>query len=130
MSEAEVQLYMDRAWQDLKAAQSNLGQVFYEVAISRAYYAMFYAANALLAHKGVLRKTHSGVISAFGQHFVKTGLIESEYAKMLGQSFDSRLDNDYDIAFHPDRKLAAKIVRDAEQFLDRVERYLRQVDGE
>jgi uncharacterized protein (UPF0332 family) len=100
------------------------------VAISRAYYAMFYATNALLVSQAIFRKTHSGVISAFGQHFVKTGLIEAEYAKMLGQSFDSRLDSDYDVAFQPEPEMANKVVRDAERFCEaRVEQYFEEVDS-
>jgi|DewCreStandDraft_4_1066084.scaffolds.fasta_scaffold96419_2 hypothetical protein len=129
MSASEIQLYLDRARQDLNAAQSILDQGFYRVVVSRAYYAMYYAVSALLGSLGVSRKTHSGTISAFGEYFVKTGLIEPEYAKMLGQSFDSRLDSDYDIAFHPDREMAEQTLRDAKRFFKRVEQYFQQVDS-
>jgi len=53
MDVPEVQLYLDRARQDVQAAQSNLDQGFYGVAVSRAYYAMFYSVSALLASKGI-----------------------------------------------------------------------------
>jgi uncharacterized protein (UPF0332 family) len=122
----EIQLYLERAHQDLQAAQSNLAQGFYGVAVSRAYYAMFYSANALLASKGISRSKHSGVHSAFGEQFVRVGLIEAEYAKMLGQAFDSRLDSDYDILFSAERSLAEEILRDAQRFVERTERYLQQ----
>lgn len=81
---SEIQLYLKRAHYDLEAAQSNLGQGFYGVAVNRSYYAMFYAASALLASEGLARSKHSGVISAFGEHFVKTGLIQVEYARQAG----------------------------------------------
>jgi len=76
MAVPEVQLYLDRAYLDLQAAESNLQQGFHTVAVTRAYYAMFYAAGALLASKGISRSKHSGVHSAFGEHSVRTGLIE------------------------------------------------------
>ncbi len=41
MSASEIQLYLDRARQDLNAAQSILDQGFYRVVVSRAYYAMY-----------------------------------------------------------------------------------------
>jgi len=122
----EVQLYLDRAHQDLKAAENNLRQGFHGVAVTRAYYAMFYAASALLVSKGIARSKHSGVHSAFGEHFVKTGLIEVEYAKMLGHAFDSRIDSDYDVAFIPERTLAEGVLHDARRFVERVEGYLRR----
>jgi uncharacterized protein len=127
MSISEIQLYLDRARQDLDAAQSIFNQGFYGIVVSRAYYAMFYAVNALLVSKGISRKTHSGVISAFGEYFVKTGIIEKEYAKLLGQAFDSRLDTDYDIVFSADQVLAHQIMQDAQHFVDRAENYLQQV---
>ncbi len=61
MAMSDVQLYLDRAHHDLQAAQSNLAQGFYGVAVTRSYYAMFYAASALLASKGISRSKHSGV---------------------------------------------------------------------
>ena len=127
MGALEIQLYLDRAHQDLQAAESNLNQGFYGVAVSRAYYAMFYATSALLASKGISRSKHSGVHSAFGEYFVKTGLIETEYVKMLGHAFNSRLGSDYDITFSAEQTLAKGILQDAYRFVDRVEDYLRQL---
>jgi uncharacterized protein (UPF0332 family) len=126
MALPEVPLYLDRAHRALQPAESNLQQGFYGVAVTRAYYAMFYAASALLASKGISRSKHGGVLSAFGEHFVKTGLIETEYAKMLGHAFDSRLDSDYDIAFTAEQTLAVDVLQDAQRFVEGTEAYLRQ----
>jgi uncharacterized protein (UPF0332 family) len=126
MSVSDIRLYLSRAHRDLQAAESNIRQGFYGVAVSRAYYAMFYAANALLASKGISRSKHSAVLSAFGEHFVKPGLIEREYAKMLGHAFDSRLDSNYDIVFEADEALAEDVLHDARRFVERVEGYLRE----
>ena len=80
----EVSLYVERAREMLEVAQLNLQSGFYPSAVNRAYYAIFYAANALLATKGLARNKHRGVISAFRQHFVKTGLLETAYSVMAG----------------------------------------------
>jgi uncharacterized protein (UPF0332 family) len=122
----EVELYLERAREALQQARDNVDLGHYNVTTSRAYYAMLYAANALLASQGISRSKHSGVHSAFGEYFVKAGLIETEYAKMLGHAFDSRLDSDYDITFTAERTLVENILRDARRFVDRVEEYLRQ----
>ena len=94
MSSAEAKIYLNRAHQDLQAVQSIFGDGFYHIAVSRAYYAMFYAATALLASKDIARSKHSGVISAFGEYFVKTGLVETEYARILAHAFNLRLGSD------------------------------------
>ncbi len=126
MDAPDIQLHLDRAGLDLQAAESNLEQGYYGVAVARAYYAMFHAVSALLASKGITRSKHSGLISAFGQHFVKSGLIEAEYAKVLAHAFDSRLDSDYDVAFTAERTLAEGVLHDAQGFVRRAESFLRQ----
>ena len=71
---AEVQLYLDRAKDGLKQAEDNLKLGYYDVATSRAYYAMFYATSALLVTQGISRSKRSGVQAAFGQYFVQARL--------------------------------------------------------
>ena len=128
MASADVELYLDRAYQDLRAVQGVLGQGFYAIAISRAYYAMFYAASALLASKNISRSRHSGVVSAFSEYFVKTGLIEAEYARMLAHAFNARLGSDYDVTTSVDKVSAEAVIQDARRFVDRAATYLQQPD--
>lgn len=73
----DIKPYLDRAKQESHAAEINIREALYAVAISRSYYAMFYAASGLLAGIGIAHSKHSGVISAFRQHFIKSGLIEA-----------------------------------------------------
>jgi len=47
----EAALYIKNANEALGAAQLNLDNDFYTAAINRAYYPIFYGANALLATK-------------------------------------------------------------------------------
>jgi uncharacterized protein (UPF0332 family) len=60
----EVALYMERAHETLEVAARNLDDGFYAASVNRAYYAIFYAANAMLSTEGLARSKHSGVVSA------------------------------------------------------------------
>ena len=93
----EIALYLENAREMLAAAQMMLDNDFYTSAINRAYYAIFYATNALLLTKGLSHSKHSGVISAFRQHFVKTGLIATEYSKIYGRVMENRHESDYEL---------------------------------
>ncbi len=64
-------------------------------AVNRFYYAAFHAARSLLATRQLDSSRHSGVISLFQQHFVKTGIVRQEQAKALPRSFEKRQDTDY-----------------------------------
>jgi len=98
----------------------------YSTAINRAYYATFYAANALLATEGIQRAKHSGVLAAFRQEFVKPGAIEAKYSDSYGDVMDARHDADYAIGINVTEKLAQVYLKDAQQFVTRVERYLNE----
>ncbi len=124
--QSEIKLYLDRAFTAVQQSKDNLNLDYYDITIARAYYAMFYAATALLLSKGISRSKHSGVHSAFGEHFVKPGLIEAEYSRILVNAFNVRLDSDYEVNPYLDRALAQDILRDAEQFVARAAAYLRQ----
>jgi uncharacterized protein (UPF0332 family) len=123
----EVALYVEHAQQMLQVTEHNLADGFYASAINRAYYAIFYAANALLATKGLSRSKHSAVIAAFRQHFVKPGLIEDEYSDIYGRVMDDRRKADYDIVESTvDPARAQTDLKDARHFVKRVERHLKQ----
>ncbi len=122
----EVKRYLERAHQALKAAEDNISLGHYSTAINRAYYAIFYAANALLATKGLQRSKHSGVIAAFRQHFVKTGLIEVRYSDDYGDVMDYRMSSDYEITVTTDEETAVESLDSARRFAARAEIYLKQ----
>lgn len=122
----EIKLYVDKADEALAQSQANLKLDYYDVAISRAYYAMFYAATALLRSQKVTPKKHSGVHQAFAQYFVKPGLIEPEYSRMLGNAFRLRQDSDYEVLTRPSRPLAQDVLDDAARFVERTKLYLQE----
>lgn len=88
---------------------------------------MFYAAHALLASKDITRSKHSGVHAAFGEFFVKTGLIEAEYSRLIYNAFDARLDSDYEMALTAEKESAVSILGDAKRFVARVHQYFDEI---
>ena len=128
MSRQEPRLYIEHTREMLDVAAHNLANDFYSSAVNRAYYAIFYAANALLATQGLSRSKHSGVIAAFRQHFVKPGHIESEYGQMYAQVMDDRHSGDYDVmtSIEPERAQVDLVY--AQRFVNRVICYLQEED--
>jgi len=121
-----VKTYLDAAHAALAGGQFNLDGGYYAIAVNRAYYATFYATNALLATKGLARGKHSGTISAFRQSFVKPGLIEPEYSAIYGSLMDDRHVSNYDMDTRVEPERAATDVESARKFVARIETYLRQ----
>lgn len=121
---------LSRAERSLEAARLLNDHEYYPEAVSRAYYAMFYAATALLHSEGITVSKHSAVIAQVGQHFAKTGKIEVRLHKALIDAFDERQTADYGgILFsHEDTELAFQaadeFVQAAREYLDKLEKSL------
>jgi uncharacterized protein (UPF0332 family) len=98
---------------------------FYSAAVNRAYYAIFYAANAVLSTQGLARSKHSGIISAFRERFVKTGLVEAEYRRIYGRVMDDRHLGDYEVKRTITADRARRDLDDTQRFVNRVEIYLK-----
>ena len=86
----EQQSLMVQVRESIAAAKLLHEQGFHAFAASRAYYGMFYAAEAILLEKGITSAKHGGVHSAFGEHFVKTGLVPREYHRYLLRGLEVR----------------------------------------
>ncbi len=91
----EVRLHIDEAERCLAEAQLLLTSSYLGGAVNRSYYAMFHAATAALLHRGIKRRSHEGVIAAFGQTFAKPGIVDTRFHKSFAKAFDLRLESDY-----------------------------------
>ncbi|NUM45435.1 MAG: HEPN domain-containing protein [Anaerolineales bacterium] len=124
----EIALYIENAQEMLEVSRLNLNNDFYASAVNRAYYAIFYAANALLVTKQLSQSKHSGVINGFRQHFVKTGLIAPEYSDLYGRIMGNRHTSDYELESSINKEIARADLADAENFVTEITRWLKK-DG-
>jgi len=122
-----IERYLARARRVLRTGHLVLEDGDCITAVNRAYYAIFYAANALLATKGLERSKHSGVIAAFRQHFVKTGVIEVEYSDFYGAVMEDRHKGDYDELEVLDYEVAKRDLNRASRFVACIEERLRDM---
>ena len=120
MHTAEVKANIERAEQAVKAAQKLFLDGYYDFAASRAYYAVFYAASALLLQEGLEFRKHSGVIAAIHQRFIKTGRMEKEFGKNLNWLFELRSIGDYGVTTHVPAADAEQAINTATDFLQKV----------
>ena len=118
--------YLAWAHQALRTARLTLEHEDYITTVNRAYYAIFYAANALLTIRGLERSRHSGVIAAFRQHFVKTGIIGAEYSEFYGVTMEDRHSGDYGlVALSPE--VAVRDLERAERFVTHIGQLLQEM---
>jgi uncharacterized protein (UPF0332 family) len=116
-SRNEIAANLERAEQSIQAAKDLAEKGYHDFAASRAYYAAFYAATALLLGEGVEMGKHSAVIASIHQRFVKTGKLAKEQGKDLNRLFELRAVGDYGGPAHVSPGEAEQAIQAAESFV-------------
>lgn len=128
--ESPVDLNSPAAWMDLAHNKlKHAHQIFeiglYDDAISRAYYAMFYASKAALLSQGIDLRKHSSAVTKFRELFVVTGRIDAEYLRYLGRAQSARERSDYAPFLPPNKEGAQEILKIARDFINKIEEILK-----
>jgi hypothetical protein len=114
----EVQQYFERAAECVEDGRILFENSRLAASLNRAYYAMFHAATAALLSKDIRRRSHHGILSAFGETFVKTGRIDQEFFRFFREAFERRQQSDYQPVVEVDRETAQQMLDHALDFVD------------
>ena len=100
---------------------------YHGFAASRAYYTMFYVAEAFLLGKGLAFSKHSGVHAAFAKHFVQTGIAPVEFHRYILRGMEIRQVGDYGKRKKVTIEDLNEQINRAEQFLELAERLIGKI---
>ena len=129
-STVEIQANLERAKQAIEAAGKLLSEGYCDFAASRAYYAAFYAATALLLKEDMEFSKHSGVIAAIHKRFIKTSKLEKQFGKDLNWLFELRSVGDYGVTVHVPQQEAEKAIEAARLFFQAAQFILQEAENE
>lgn len=117
----------------LKKAQKFLrsAAVLYELedfdsSASRAYFAMFFAAQAVLLHDTGDLSSKQGIRSAFRERFVDSGRLPDRAADAFDQGYELQEVGDYGHQFAVSNEDATWLLQEAEAFVYSMERLVER----
>ena len=96
----------------------------FDSSVSRSYYAMFFAAQAILLKYNLTANSHKGGISLFGQNFIKTGIIDRKFGRALSDAYDKRILGDYSVGYAVSKDEAIDILKKANEFVDEIKSFI------
>lgn len=116
-------LRLEQAQQCLTAANALMAIGDGRGAVNRAYYAVFHAMRSVLAMEGKDFSKHSGVISYFRMHYVKSGVFAKDLSDIISNLFASRSMSDYDDYFDLTDADVLKLVNEANEFVTAIRKF-------
>lgn len=87
---------LEKAREEFESGKQSYSDNFLKSSLSRSYYSIFHSIRILFALEGIDSKTHKGAAHLFNFHFVKSGLLPVKMNEILTDSFEMRLDSDYE----------------------------------
>lgn len=122
----DIGLLSSKAETFLGSAAQLLSTGDYDSCASRCYYAMFLMAQAALITKNLSSSSHRGVISLFGEHFAKTGVLDSYLGRALSFAYGKRIVGDYGVSVSIAQDEAEHLLETARDFVGKVRDYLSE----
>jgi len=113
---------LEAAYKTFDAALVLAENGFWNSAVNRLYYSLFYAVNALLVINNIETKSHSGSRSQFSNFFVKTHKFDLKYGKLYSQLFDWRQKGDYDSIFDYDEESVKPLFEPVKEMIELIEK--------
>ena len=86
---------LGRAQESLDEARLLADAGRWTACVNRLYYSCFYAVSALLVRDGLASSRHTGVRSLLNRHYVRTGKVPRELARVYNDLFERRQEGDY-----------------------------------
>lgn len=117
---------LNRSKEDLKTAEDNYNEKSYRASVNRSYYAIFHALRSVTALDQFDSRKHSGIIAYINQNYVKTGVFDKSFSKMVDSAFRLREKADYDDFYIVSEEEAKIQLNKAKTIIDEVESYLVQ----
>lgn len=121
-----VDMQVERAHRFINQADEMMDMGYSDMAVNRFYYACFHIVQALFIKKEIVAHTHSGMLTQFSLHFVKTKKVSLEDGSFLARLFQLRQKADYNCAYDITKEEALSLKEPTHQFVEKIEILIKE----
>jgi uncharacterized protein (UPF0332 family) len=121
-----VDMQVERARRFLEQADEMMEMGYSDMAVNRFYYACFHIVQALFIQREIVAHTHSGMLTQFSLHFVKTEMVSLEDGSFLARLFQLRQKADYNCAYDITKEEALSLKEPTHAFVEKIEKLIME----
>lgn len=92
-----IENYIDKSRATIEKVKFLIENGELALAVNRIYYGIYYILSALAIRSQFKTSKHSQLISWFNKAFVKEGIVDQKYSKLIRKAFENRMEGDYDV---------------------------------
>jgi uncharacterized protein (UPF0332 family) len=122
--DAYINNRIETAYKTFEAAKVLAENGFWNSSVNRLYYSVFYIVNAILVKNGIIAQSHSGTKSQFSLHFIKNGMFDKKFGKLLAELYDWRQKGDYENLYEFDSESVLPLFDSVLEMIQTIEKEL------
>ena len=126
----EFNSLIQKSLKELENAELLIQHDSFNAAVSRTYYAMFYAVQVLFVDNGITTSSHSGTISTFSKKFISTGTLPKTLGRALNKIYEMRQSSDYDFTDFTTGDKAIEVLNIGKDFVKTILEYVKSKPGQ
>ncbi len=124
-----INLEYEKAKRFIEQANNNYKIGIWDIAANRYYYACFHAVQALFIKDGIESHRHAGLLRLFGQHYVKTEVIDRKFGPFLHQMEQLRTKADYNVLFEVNKEELDSMIEPSHELIEAIGELLYNHQG-
>ena len=125
--EIVIKYRLNQSMQTIGEVSKLIDADLLNIAVNRIYYGIFYSLTALALKYEYQSSKHFQLMGWFNQNFVKPGLIEIKYGKILREAFKNRSDGDYAPFIQFEKDDVLDMQSDMIDFIERIKYFFYQI---
>ena len=94
---ALIENYINKSRVTIEKVQFLIENNEFSLAVNRIYYGIYYSLSALAIKREFKTSKHTQLIGWFNKTFVKEGIVDKRYGKLIRKAFENRMD--YNVFF-------------------------------
>ena len=121
----EFDSLIQKSLKELESAELLIQHDSFNAAVSRTYYAMFYAVQVLFVDNGITTSSHSGTISTFSKKFISTSILPKSLGRTLNKVYEMRQSSDYNFTDFVTSDKAIEILNSGKDFVKKILEHIK-----
>lgn len=120
-----VENYMDKSRTTIEKVQFLIENNEFSLAVNRVYYGIYYALSALAIKKKFGTSKHTQLIGWFNKTFVKEGIVDERYSKLIRKAFENRMEGDYNVFSNFSKEEVEQSFEEMKEVIDEIQKLIQ-----
>lgn len=122
--EALITNYVNKSRETIGKVEFLIEHNELSLAVNRIYYGIYYILSALAVKYQFKTSKHAQLIGWFNKRFVKEGIVDNRYGKLIRKAFENRMEGDYGLFFDLSKEEVEQSFEEMKEVIAEIQRLI------